>query len=93
MIVVFLIKDLKSKAFKACLHDQKLPKNLKAIKLGKKGKIKIGHDVHAIEHPTGEHWTYTKGFISQLRNDYEWVTELGVNGFVGSHIVNFGGSI
>jgi len=54
------------------------PKNLITITLGKKGTIKIGHDVHAIGHPTGETWTYTKGFISQMRNDYEWVTELGV---------------
>jgi hypothetical protein len=54
------------------------PKNLKAIKLGMKGPIKVGHDVHAIGHPTGEYWTYTKGFISQLRDEYQWVTEMGV---------------
>jgi hypothetical protein len=51
---------------------------LKTIKLGEQGSAKIGHDLHAIGHPTGEYWTYTRGFISQMRNDYEWITELGV---------------
>jgi hypothetical protein len=32
----------------------------------------IGADVHAIGHPTGESWSYTKGIISQIRSNYEW---------------------
>lgn len=48
------------------------PKNLKPIKFGSDSDIAIGIDVHAIGHPKGESWTYTKGIISQFRHDYEW---------------------
>lgn len=32
----------------------------------------VGSDVHAIGHPTGQIWTYTKGYISQVRPNFEW---------------------
>jgi V8-like Glu-specific endopeptidase len=48
-------------------------KKLKAISLGKVNSYEIGQDVHAIGHPEGNLWTYTKGFISQIRDDYYWV--------------------
>jgi len=34
----------------------------------------IGDDVHAIGHPLGENWTYTRGYVSQLRDNYSWQT-------------------
>ena len=34
--------------------------------------IEVGADVHAIGHPRGEAWTYTKGIVSSVRPDYEW---------------------
>lgn len=43
----------------------------------------IGDDVHAIGHPLGENWTYTRGYISQIRNDYSWQT-----GTTEHHIAN-----
>ena len=54
------------------------PKSLNTLSLGDKTQVKVGHDVHAIGHPTGESWTYTKGFISQFRKNYEWLTDMGV---------------
>ena len=48
------------------------PNNIKPIKFGSDSDIAIGIDVHAIGHPKGESWTYTKGVISQFRTDYEW---------------------
>ncbi len=33
---------------------------------------KVGEEAHAIGHPDSELWTYTKGYISQLRPDYQW---------------------
>tara|TARA_B100001540_G_C15722680_1_gene603824 strand:- start:94 stop:729 length:636 start_codon:yes stop_codon:yes gene_type:complete len=33
---------------------------------------KIGAEAHAIGHPEGLIWSYTKGYISQKRHDYEW---------------------
>ena len=37
--------------------------------------VAVGSDVHAIGHPTGESWTYTKGVVSQVRRDYQWTSE------------------
>lgn len=34
--------------------------------------IGIGDDVEAVGHPSGEFWTYTRGYVSQLRQGYEW---------------------
>ena len=36
-----------------------------------------GSDAHAIGHPNGEFWTYTKGYISQYRVGYEWQYDEG----------------
>ena len=54
------------------------PRNLTVIPLGKIDDVEIGSEVHAIGHPTGETWTYTKGTISQVRPDYEWPASPGV---------------
>lgn len=37
-----------------------------------KGEVRIGEEVHAIGHPLGEDWTYTRGYVSQIRKDYSW---------------------
>jgi Trypsin-like peptidase domain len=44
----------------------------KVLRLGDSSEISVGLDVHAIGHPTGETWTYTKGIISQYRLGFEW---------------------
>ncbi|MCP3478031.1 serine protease (plasmid) [Bradyrhizobium sp. CCGUVB1N3] len=61
----------------ALLRVAALPRDVKPIMLGAESDIQVGADVHAIGHPTGEAWTYTKGFISQYRKDYEWRDEEG----------------
>jgi len=33
---------------------------------------KVGDSVHAIGHPHGEIWSYSKGYISAHREDYSW---------------------
>ncbi len=33
---------------------------------------KVGDSVHAIGHPHGEIWSYSKGYISAYREDYSW---------------------
>jgi S1-C subfamily serine protease len=40
---------------------------LKPIPIGQMSNIQIGQEVHAIGHPRGNYWTYTKGVISQVR--------------------------
>jgi len=49
-----------------------IPVGRSVIKLGDLSDIGVGVDVHAIGHPNGEAWTYTKGIVSQYRNDYSW---------------------
>ncbi|MBR0739639.1 trypsin-like peptidase domain-containing protein [Bradyrhizobium liaoningense] len=63
----------------ALLRLASTPRNIKPIVLGSESDIQVGADVHAIGHPTGEAWTYTKGFISQYRKDYEWRDEEGTH--------------
>ncbi len=56
----------------ALLQLLTLPKKLTPVPLGSMDAAKVGADVHAIGHPGGENWTYTKGIISQVRPDYLW---------------------
>ena len=56
----------------ALLQAASVPSSAKVMDLGSETEIQIGADVHAIGHPTGETWTYTKGIISQIRLNYEW---------------------
>jgi len=57
----------------ALLKLEKRPsREITPLKLGSTDDLEIGADVHAIGHPEGEFWTYTKGYVRQLRPDYEW---------------------
>jgi S1-C subfamily serine protease len=48
------------------------------LRLGDSSEISVGLDVHAIGHPIGQIWTYTKGIISQYRLGYEWQPKNGI---------------
>jgi S1-C subfamily serine protease len=61
----------------ALLRMHQPPKSLSVFKLGSPSALNVGQDVYAIGHPQSEVWTYTKGIISQIRNNYEWS---GLNG-------------
>ncbi len=56
----------------ALLKPASIPAGIRPIALGDRNDFSIGSDVHAIGHPSGEAWTYTKGIISQLRDNYSW---------------------
>ena len=56
----------------ALVKVTEVPQGRNPVRLGDGSDISIGSDVHAIGHPTGEAWTYTKGVISQYRLGYEW---------------------
>jgi S1-C subfamily serine protease len=47
------------------------------IVLGDFAKVQVGDDVNAIGHPEGEAWTFTKGYVSQIRLKYQWKNEDG----------------
>ncbi len=45
------------------------------LPLGSMNSISVGSDAHAIGHPTGQTWTYTRGIISQIRRGFKWTDE------------------
>ncbi len=56
----------------ALLRVDGIPSSVRPLALGFMDEVEVGADVHAIGHPTGEAWTYTKGVVSQVRRDYTW---------------------
>jgi S1-C subfamily serine protease len=56
----------------ALLKPVSIPAGIRPIILGDRNDFSVGSDVHAIGHPSGESWSYTKGIISQVRDNYVW---------------------
>ena len=56
----------------ALLRLRDVPNLLPVMKLGNSKDVKLGINVHAIGHPRGLLWSYTKGIVSQIRHDYIW---------------------
>ncbi len=56
----------------ALLKLAEQPSSLVPIQFGVREKIKVGDQVHAIGHPRGQEWSYTQGYISQLRDNFDW---------------------
>ena len=53
----------------ALLQIPKPPRNLKIIPVGTSKFVNVGSKVHAIGHPNGLYWSYTQGYISQVRKN------------------------
>ena len=49
----------------------KVPDDVNELKMSTK-LPEVGSDVHAIGHPGSLSWTYTKGYVSQIRKNYKW---------------------
>ncbi len=62
----------------ALLKIEHPPKKLPLIKMGTIAGVEVAQEVHAIGHPEGEIWTYTKGIISQIRPAYEWSYDIKI---------------
>ena len=57
----------------AILKVKQLPKGYNSLYFGDAYSINIGMDVYAIGHPGGgEDWTFTKGIVSQIADNYKW---------------------
>ncbi|MEW5683717.1 MAG: S1C family serine protease [Pseudomonadota bacterium] len=59
----------------ALIQVDEVPAGVKPLAIGNSTTVQVGADVHAIGHPTGEAWTYTKGIVSQIRRAYPWAAE------------------
>lgn len=54
------------------------PPGLRPIPFGSFDQLKVGEEVHAIGHPLGNQWTYTRGVVSQIREHYQWQDTTGI---------------
>lgn len=59
----------------ALIQVSEVPAQVKPLAIAASSSLQVGADVHAIGHPTGQAWTYTRGIVSQIRRDYDWSTE------------------
>jgi S1-C subfamily serine protease len=62
----------------ALVKVDKIPAGVAPLVIASAADVQVGSDVHAIGHPTGETWTYTRGIVSQIRRDYPWTIEDGL---------------
>ena len=53
------------------LPRNRAPSNMRPIPISER-KVEVGADAHAIGHPSNQLWTYTKGYISQIRSNFRW---------------------
>lgn len=56
----------------ALIQVEEVPAGVTPLAIGNSTTLQVGADVHAIGHPTGEAWTYTRGIVSQIRRAYQW---------------------
>lgn len=48
-------------------------KDVPRVELATEDNVEVAMQVHAIGHPRGEYWSYTLGYVSQLRPEYSWL--------------------
>ncbi|WP_296600261.1 serine protease [Phenylobacterium sp.] len=63
----------------ALIQVSEVPAGVSPLAIASGPAVEVGADVHAIGHPKGQSWTYTRGIVSQVRRDYAWDTESGLN--------------
>lgn len=60
----------------ALVKVESMPSHVRPIPLKLDGPPAIGEDAHAVGHPRGEVWSYTRGYVSQYRQKYEWSADV-----------------
>jgi S1-C subfamily serine protease len=56
----------------ALIRIKNPPANMTLVTLGDPASVEVGEEVNAIGHPHGEYWSYTRGYVSQIRPKYGW---------------------
>ena len=56
----------------ALIRIKNPPENMTLVTLGDPSAVEVGEEVNAIGHPHGEFWSYTRGYVSQIRPKYGW---------------------
>ena len=66
-----LVKVNKTKDL-ALLEVVGLPLKIRPVNYGKFDKVRPGENVFAMGHPRGHLWTFSPGFVGQVRPNYDW---------------------
>lgn len=56
----------------ALIRIKNPPADMTLVTLGDPSSVEVGEEVNAIGHPHGEFWSYTRGYVSQIRPKYGW---------------------
>jgi len=56
----------------ALVKIEKLPSHATPIPMLDSELPLVGDDAHAVGHPAGNFWTYTRGYVSQVRTEHTW---------------------
>ena len=56
----------------ALIRVKNPPADMTLVTLGDPSSVEVGEEVNAIGHPHGEFWSYTRGYVSQIRPKYGW---------------------
>jgi S1-C subfamily serine protease len=56
----------------ALIRIKNPPADMTLVALGDPSSVEVGEEVNAIGHPHGEFWSYTRGYVSQIRPKYGW---------------------
>lgn len=56
----------------AIIRVNSFPRGVSPLRLSGVSDVAVGSDVHAIGHPTGNTWTYTRGYVSAIRRGFSW---------------------
>jgi len=56
----------------ALIRIKNPPPDMTIVALGDPSSVEIGEEVNAIGHPHSEFWSYTRGYVSQIRPKYAW---------------------
>ena len=56
----------------ALIRIKNPPAEMTVVALGDPTTVEVGEEVNAIGHPHGEFWSYTRGYVSQIRPKYGW---------------------
>lgn len=59
----------------ALVKVDSMPSHARPIPVKRDAAPAIGEDAHAVGHPRGEVWSYTRGYVSQYRSGYKWSTD------------------
>lgn len=67
-----IVEKVSQKNDLALVKVEQVPNSAQPIPMLNANFPEVGEDAHAIGHPAGNLWTYTRGYVSQVRPNHKW---------------------